>query len=608
MYTTNYRAGRLMVQTPGWPMVVESPQHRDDIMYRNATSNSSLKFGMLLVIFALIASAATVLFVLHEKTDDSSAQVIDSGSCGPNATYTIYAGDSGSVLEITGSGEMNQYNSTPAPWYDHRDDITKIVIMNGISKLGAGAFLDCKNLTELYIPITLNAVVSDKSPAFAGCCSLERVNFTCGDGGYGYNYAAYEVSDSWYQHTPWYQSRDTLKGIYLIHGIKGIGSDAFRELNITSIELPESVVHLGNHCFLNCTKLTDLTIPVSLNSYGSDEKYPAFRGCIALQKVTFTRGNGVPFDYHNWAKSALNTNLAPWNMNSDIAKTIVIVDNVTDLGHEMFHGCNIKELTIPNSIDFTDSAFPESINNIEKLTLTKGTGMYRGYDSKFASCCPWNNASNLKSVIVEEGVTCIGCDMFYYCNIGDLVLPNTLTSLESYAINHCTIKNLTIPISINAVMFDNFCAFDELSGLERVDFLPGSGYGFDYAAYWASDCWYEMTPWYQCKDTLKEINFTEGITHIGSDAFRELHVKSLVIPNSVESLGCHAFYNMTELTSLTLPITLDTVGSTKYPAFDQVYNISSLTFTAGANGIGHDYIDCTPCWNVQPRGCTMIFE
>ncbi len=570
---------------------------RGDTIYSSIKSNSSLKLGTILMILAVISSAMVVLFVLHMETDNSSAQIIDSGQCGPDAMYNIY---SGGILEIKGSGEMYSYDTTHAPWYDCRDEITQIIITNDISKLGAGAFLDCKNLTELYIPITLNAVVSDKNPAFAGCCSLERVNFTCGDGGYGYNYAAYEVSDSWYQHTPWYQSRDTLKGIYLIHGIKGIGSDAFRELNITSIELPESVVHLGNHCFFNCTKLTDLTLPVSLNSFGSNEKYLAFNGCMAVQKVTFTKGNGVPYDYYGSWSAVYG--LAPWNRNSDIAKTIIISNDVPELGLCTFYHCNIKELTIPICIQLVDDdAFHGPYNNLEKVTFTKGNGTSSNYCDYFIDRafddCPWNQAPNLKTVIVEEGITRIGHNGFYKCTTENLILPNSLASFGEKAFYKCTIKNLTIPISLNATWLDRLSAFSDVSGIETINFTPGSGYGFDYAAYKGNNCWYQQTPWYQCRSTLKEINFAEGITHIGSDAFRELNITSLVIPNSVESLGCHAFYNMKELSSLTLPITLDSVGSTKYPAFNQDNNISKLRYTAGTNGIGHDYTNCVPFWN-----------
>ncbi len=543
-----------------------------------------LKKSAVLIIIVLIGVSAYTTLANTESTEADCPDY--SGECGPYAKYNI---STDGTLEITGSGEMYRYDTTEAPWHGYHDDITKIIIGDNITKLGTSAFLDCKNVTELTIPITLNSVVSDKCPVFEGCCNIEKINFTCGYNGYtyscpsfepyrpfstveyeydcadykvGFNYAAYEGSNSWYQHTPWYQSRDTLKEINFADGIEIIGSDSFRELNITSIVLPDSVKFLGNHCFYNCTKLTDLTIPVSLNSYGGDETYPAFHGCMAVQKVTFTKGNGVPFDYGDWLD--YHYKLAPWNMNSEIAKTIVISDDVTSLGGGMFLHCNIKELTIPVSLylnhvtpfNVVDTPFHQyyedtRFDNLEKVTITKGSG--RGYDYDIDKidhvlCCPWNDALNIESVTVEEGVTYLGSYLFYKCNINNLVLPNTLASLGESPFYQCKIKNLTIPISLNATWLDDHAAFDSVSGIKKINFTPGSGYGFDYATDKGSNCWYQLTPWYQCRDTIKEIDFSEGITHIGSNAFYEqLNLTSLVLPKSLESLGQNAFYNLKDL-------------------------------------------------------------
>ncbi len=542
---------------------------------------------MILIVTVLISVSA---FVILDNTgaDESSAQnFISSEPCGPNARYYLY---SDGTLEIVGYGEMCQYDTTHAPWYECREDITKIVICDQITKLGASAFLDCKNVTELTIPITLNSVVSDKNPVFSGCCNIEKINLICGNSGYGVNYAAYPVSNSWYQNTPWYQSRDALKEINFADGVKTIGSDTFRELNIASIVLPDSLIYLGNHCFYNCTKLTDLTIPVSLNPYGGEEKYPAFHRCTAVQKVTFTKGNGVPFDYKNfWGEH--NTELAPWNANSDIAKTIVVADDVTKLGEDMFLGCNLKELTIPISIHLDyDVSSPfnradsyQACVNLEKVILTKGTGTSTAYCEYGAGYCPWNipyknhtpntTSSKITSVIVEEGVTDIGMYTFCKCNIENLILPNSLVSLDYRAIYACMIKNLTIPISLNATWLNddldgliaNYPAFDKVSGIERVDFTPGSGCGFDYVAKKENNCWYQHTPWYQCRDTLKEINLQEGITHIGSNAFRDCTpLTTIIIPSSVTEIGSSAFRGCTSLQSITIPDSVTYIGESAF--------------------------------------------
>ncbi len=575
-----------------------------------------MKIGTFLMAIVLAVSAMTILFALHTETDASSEQIIDSGQCGPNAAYVI---NSDGTLEITGSGEMYSYISVRAPWFESRDDITKIVIGDSITKLGAWSFLMCKQVKELTIPITLNSVVSDMYPAFAVCYNIEKINFTVGNGGYGYNYNAFDGTDSWFQNTPWHQSRDSLIEINFADGVKSIGGDSLRELNITSVVLPDSMVFLGIHCFLNCTKLTDLTIPVSLNSYGGDDDYPAFRGCTAIEKVTFTNGNGVPFDYTRWwYKGEYNANLAPWNMYSEVPKTIVITDSVTELGRCMFYGCNLKELIIPISVDVQRGASEigpfdcyEHYDNLEEVILTKGSGNGCDYDSLDSNKCPWNTASNLKTVIFAEGVTRIGECVLYKCNFENLVLPNTLTSFGKSAFYECTIKNLTIPISVNATWLDNGIvdhpAFYDVYGIEKVTFTPGSGYGFNYAADKGKNCWYQHTPWYQCRSTLKSIVLEDGIKSIGSDAFRELNITSIVIPDSVCSLSNHTFYNCSSLTELTIPISLDSVASAEYPAFDGC-NLEVVNFTSGAFGLGFDYSDgYYPPWaNVNGTSVTKL--
>ena len=459
------------------------------------------------MILAVVASAMTIMFVLHAETGSAEADVVDSGECGPDAHYTYY---SDGTMVISGSGAMYDYYTTDSPWYEYTNSIRKVVIGDEITSLGEWAFLKCLNLKELTIPITLNSVKSDAHPAFAGCCNITKVNFTCGNGGYGCGYAAYSGFNSWYQNTPWFQSRESLTEINFADGIKGIGSDSFRELNITSIVIPESVVVLGNHCFFNCTKLTTLTIPVSLNPYGNED-YPAFHGCSAIEYVTLTEGNGTPFDYTNWCGSVDNANLAPWNMNSAIGKKITISENVTSLGRYIFYGCNMQELTIS--------------------------------------------------------------------------------------------------ISFNAVWKDSHPAFEGVYGLQKVIFTPGSGYGYNYGAYEDIDAWYQHTPWYMCRGTLTEIVFQDGIKYIGSDAFRELNITSIVIPNSVESLSNHTFFHCTQLTDITLPITLNSVASNAYPAFNQCDAIVNVRLTAGETGIGYDYTDHVPVWCTPfHRACKIVID
>ncbi len=564
-------------------------------IYRKITTDGSSKLGTVLIISAVIASAFVMIYILHAETDDSSAEITDNGQCGPNAYYYFY---SDGTLKIDGVGEMYNYSGlTRAPWNDYGGDVHKIVICDQITRLGEWAFISCTNAKELTMPITLNASPSDTLPVFKGCCSFEKINFTYGKDGYGCNYAAYQGSNAWYNYTPWYQSRDCLKEINFADGIIHIGNDAFRELNITYVVLPDSVTSLGWHTFFNCTKLAYLTIPISLNPYDSAD-YPAFQGCTAVKEVIFTKGNGVPFDYYDIWKGKKNTDLAPWNINSSVGKKIVISNDITYLGDFMFAGCNIKELVIPISFRMECRNYFSGVpDTLEKLTLTKGTGVGTDYSDRFArDYLPWTWASELKSVIIEDGVTHLGNYTFFRAKIDSLILPDSMNSIGERTFSRGVVRNLTIPISLNAVCYDNCSAFSDTTGLTSVTFTPGSGYGVNYAVSKGSNCLYYLTPWYACRGTLEEIVFKDGIKSLGSDAFRELNITSIVIPDTVESLGCHTFYQCINLTDLTIPITLDSICSDKYPAFDQCHSVTNLRFTAGTDGVGFDYNSCAPFW------------
>ncbi len=578
-----------------------------NFIYRKITTGGSLKLGTILVITAIFVSAVAVLFVIHEGTDNTSAEITEYGGCGENAGYCIY---SDGTLKIYGSGAMYDYGgfSERPPWFDCRDEITKIVIEDSITHLGQWAFVECKHVKELTIPITLNSVTVDTSCAFAGCYNIEKVTFTLGKDGYGFDYAAYLGNNAWYQLTPWYQSRDSLKEIIFADGITHIGADAFRELNITSIVLPDSVTSLGCHCFFDCTWLTSLTLPISLNPVGN-ETYPAFGGCTAIESVLFTLGNGVPFDYNTWVYDVDYDLLkqAPWNQNSAIAKDITISATINNMGRYMFYDCNIGHLTIPISANCVKSYAFGSTNypSLKSIYITcSGQGV--DYSDWQSVVCPWNNAENLELISLQPGIMYIGSYTFAGCKADSIILPYTLRELGKGSFEGSVVKNLTLTPSVNTVVDGDHPAFYQMSGLEKVTFTCWSKtWGCDYSIY-DGDNFYQYTPWYQCRNTLKEIVFEDGIRHLGADAFRELNITSVVLPDSMASLGCHTFYNCSKLTDVTVPISLDCACSAKYSAFEGCTSITSLKFTAGT-GVGVDYTtDCHPAWCTPGYNVTQI--
>ena len=93
----------------------------------------------------------------------SAADVVETGSCGSGTSYMI---DSDGLLTITGSGFITNQS------FRDKGTFTDVVIEDGITGIGGGAFLCCPNLTTLTVG---NGVTSIGSQAFRGCGSLTTV-------------------------------------------------------------------------------------------------------------------------------------------------------------------------------------------------------------------------------------------------------------------------------------------------------------------------------------------------------------------------------------------------------------------------------------------------
>ena len=89
----------------------------------------------------------------------------------------------GTVLTISGSGKTNdyiqkKYNYTTEKYYwDTKEtlwgtDITKVIIMPGVTGIGAGAFANCENLTSVVFADSLRSI---GIKAFANCYGLEQI-------------------------------------------------------------------------------------------------------------------------------------------------------------------------------------------------------------------------------------------------------------------------------------------------------------------------------------------------------------------------------------------------------------------------------------------------
>ena len=98
--------------------------------------------------------AAMMLLMMLLTT--ATAWADDSGSCGDNLKWEFTSSDS--TLTISGTGEMKDYGPEERPWRHYIYKINKIILPEGLSKIGTWAFYDVVNLKEITIPASVTQI------------------------------------------------------------------------------------------------------------------------------------------------------------------------------------------------------------------------------------------------------------------------------------------------------------------------------------------------------------------------------------------------------------------------------------------------------------------
>lgn len=117
-----------------------------------------------------MAALESRMDALEKKMDALDVKVLDSGTCGENAAYTLYTNG---LLRISGSGATDDQNETSV-WAKNgtADNITKIIVDDGITKIGDHFFGGLSSVTSALIAQTVSEI---GTYAFAGCSKLSGI-------------------------------------------------------------------------------------------------------------------------------------------------------------------------------------------------------------------------------------------------------------------------------------------------------------------------------------------------------------------------------------------------------------------------------------------------
>ena len=538
--------------------------------------------------------------------------IIASGTCGAqgdNLTWTLTCD---SVLTISGTGEMADYEWNVSPFFSNLS-ISSVVIDDGVTSIGEYIFNHCSNIKEVVIPSSVttigfgafhlctslvtieipDSVTSIGESSFSNCTSLTAV--TIGSNVTRIEGWAFENNNSLISFTSYCTTPPTIDsnrpafvGSYL--------STCTLYVPAESVEAYQTANGWG--VFGNILPIEDEPAPCILASGICGVEGDNLTWELSCDSVLTISGTGAMSDY-SYSSSV------PWYSYRSSIKSVVITDGVTSIGEAAFVYCTgLTSVTIPNSVTsigemafyyctvLTSVTIPNSVTSIGRWAFEGCTGLTSidvasdnsNYCSEDGVLFNKDKTTLIRypggkqgSYTIPNSVTSIGGGAFAFCKgLTSVTIPNSVTSIESDAFRYCTgLTSVTIPNSVTSI---GDWAFSDCSGLTSINVASDN----------SNYCSVDGVLFNKDKTTLiqypggKQGAYTipNSVTSIGNNAFYECTgLTSVTIPNSVTSIGEWAFAYCRGLTSVTIPNSVTSIGR------DAFYNCSGLTSVTIGNSV-----------------------
>jgi uncharacterized repeat protein (TIGR02543 family) len=504
---------------------------------------------------------------------------------------------------------------------------TSIILPEGILDIDNYAFADATNLVSVEIPSTTLTI---GNYAFYNLDSLTTVSIryyvdekivvpaltSIGD------YAFYNTS---------------IETISIPANVESLGDYAFSSPSTSSLtsitfEMENSgYLDIGEYTFKNCSNIIELIFNGLVNSIGAG----AFNNCTSLRDIYFnstsTTATKTPSEtiFLNCnslsvfvTTTTIKTNFKNnWGNISDSSKILLSKFIVQDYNNSIIYtydtgdrveidtknyfvietvGDSTSTASIKNYIgDYTggyidgnspqegdptdtDITIPTYVT-INSITYTITSISSYAFNNKITSVIipntvttissdAFHNATSLKSVTFDgvSSLTTIGTNAFNNCtSLTSITIPKSVTTISDYAFYNCTsLQSLTFEelsvSSISSTLTLNKYVFSNCTSLNNIA-IP------NHAIYMGNGIFSGDT-------SLTNISFDKDestLATIGSYAFQNTPLKSIIFPVSLQGVGDYCFDSCSSLTSVYLSRPSGNGITTTY---DNVFNNISNPF------------------------------
>lgn len=276
----------------------------------------------------------------------------------------------------------------------YRSKISFISLPNTIESIGEHAFDGCNSLEKIILPGKIDQI---SKYCFAGCANLKSI----------------EIPD----------------------GIKYINEGAFEYSGLKSINLPNSVISIGDFSFSDAKSLESINIPdncsnlgvavlrnsPAMNTINISDNHPYF---ILSDNILYTK------DY-----STIRYCLPSFSGKLIINKNTSVID-----GSAFSYCSKITEIEFNDGLELIKGGAFSYCTSLQEIILPKGLESLGG--SVFEGC------SSLHSVLIPNTVREIGSFCFDLTNLSEITIPSSVEKIGTKAFYQC--YNLT-KVNVRAI-------------------------------------------------------------------------------------------------------------------------------------------------------------